>query len=186
MNNQTRGRSPINSSTQTCSKDEFTTFSQEQSFLQATSTDFKHDLEIHQYDSDSFGSPGSPPSSECESSGIDGSVVNTSELSLDIQRLQDTAVTPFVHLGNANSQHSTGYIDASSNLTLEKKLEKRTRLVLYYCEKAKQHKNALKVMDRCCKQRICNVQDFWKNKIYRECTRSGKTLKKAMQNDHQY
>lgn len=71
------------------------------------------------------------------------------------------------------------------SLELQKKLEATTRHMNYYRNKLKSElkKQELVVdaLEGACVKRIHSVRNFWKDKIYREGSRSGIILKRALQ-----
>lgn len=64
---------------------------------------------------------------------------------------------------------------------LEAELEQTACLMRHYCAKWKREERKVEEMNAECKRRISLVCDFWKDKIYREGSRSGMILKRAMQ-----
>jgi hypothetical protein len=71
--------------------------------------------------------------------------------------------------------------DASDHSEETMKLEKARNEAAYYCQKARLKQIRADQIEEECKLRIGQVRCFWKDKIYRVCSRSGKILKTSMQ-----
>lgn len=65
---------------------------------------------------------------------------------------------------------------------LQKKLDQTIEHVYYYRTKSKKEESRVDAIEKECRERISDVRDFWKIKIYNEGSRPGKILKAAMQN----
>lgn len=71
--------------------------------------------------------------------------------------------------------------DPSEHSEERMKLEKARNDAAYYCQKARLERIRADQIEEECRLRIGQLRCFWKDKIYRECSRSGKILKTSMQ-----
>lgn len=72
--------------------------------------------------------------------------------------------------------------EIKENSELRKELRMASKHIEYYRNKIKRQEEIIDVMEEGCVERIRSVRHFWKDKIYKEGTRAGKILKRAMQN----
>ena len=117
----------------------------------------------------SFGSPGSPPSSVSDSSNEDNSptpVKNTQPMG-----------------GRAIESKEVGTVSmslAEKCENLEVLLEATTKYAHSLEDKVKIQDSQMKAIRHEAKRKVSSVRCFWRDKIYREQTRSGKILKRSM------
>jgi hypothetical protein len=67
-------------------------------------------------------------------------------------------------------------------IKLRKELKVAAKHIEYQRNKIEKQEQCIDVMEEACIARIRTVRHFWRDKIYREGTRAGIILKKAMQN----
>lgn len=80
---------------------------------------------------------------------------------------------------NDSSSSENNEIQADN---LSKELSKARKHIKYYRNKIEKQEQIIDVMEEACVKRIQFVRHFWRNKIYKEGSRAGRILKKAMQN----
>ena len=82
-------------------------------------------------------------------------------------------------VGDAGCGGSVSSNSGPSELTIQ--LQKVKDEAALYCQDARLERIRADRIEEDCKLRMKQVRCFWRDKIYRECTRSGKMLKKAIQ-----
>lgn len=63
-----------------------------------------------------------------------------------------------------------------------KQLEVTTKHMNYYRNKLKKQEQIYDALEGACVKQIHSVRNFWRDQIYRECSRPGIILKRSMQN----
>ena len=105
------------------------------------------------FSDESFGSPGSPPSSP---------------LSLSLSPVSSPLLQPSKVLEMSNRKRYNQLADT-------------TKEVAFYCKQLKKQEKTMNNLEKECNRKIHSIRNIWKHKIYEEGTRGGKILEMAMQ-----